>query len=37
MIAWDNTGVLHRVEPYPMDSGRVMHRVTLEGEEPIAA
>jgi alpha-ketoglutarate-dependent taurine dioxygenase len=37
MIAWDNTGVLHRVEPYPMDSGRVMHRVTLEGEEAIAA
>jgi alpha-ketoglutarate-dependent taurine dioxygenase len=37
MIAWDNTGVLHRVEPYPADSGRVMHRVTLEGEEPIAA
>lgn len=36
MIVWDNCGVLHRVEPYPMDSGRVMHRVTLEGEEAIA-
>lgn len=36
MIVWDNCGVLHRVEPYPIDSGRVMHRVTLEGEEAIA-
>lgn len=36
MIVWDNCGVLHRVEPYPADSGRVMHRVTLDGEESIA-
>jgi alpha-ketoglutarate-dependent taurine dioxygenase len=36
MIVWDNCGVLHRVEPYPADSGRLLHRVTLEGEEPIA-
>lgn len=36
MVVWDNCGVLHRVEPYPADSGRVMHRVTLEGEEAIA-
>jgi alpha-ketoglutarate-dependent taurine dioxygenase len=36
MMVWDNCGVLHRVEPYPADSGRVMHRVTLEGEEAIA-
>lgn len=36
MIVWDNCGVLHRVEPYPFDSGRVMHRVTLDGEEMIA-
>lgn len=36
MIVWDNCGVLHRVTPYPADSGRVMHRVTLEGEEAIA-
>ncbi|MFT3968249.1 MAG: TauD/TfdA family dioxygenase [Sphingobium sp.] len=36
MVIWDNCGVLHRVQPYPADSGRVMHRVTLEGEEPIA-
>lgn len=36
MIIWDNTGVLHRVEPYPLDCGRMMHRTTLMGEEPFA-
>ena len=33
LLIWDNTGVLHRAEPYPLDSGRVMHRTTLLGEE----
>lgn len=33
LLIWDNTGVLHRAEPYPIDSGRVMHRTTLLGEE----
>lgn len=33
MLIWDNTGVLHRAEPYPLDSGRMMHRTTLMGEE----
>jgi len=33
MLVWDNTGVMHRAEPYPLDSGRVMHRCTLLGEE----
>lgn len=36
MLIWDNTGVLHRVEPYPLDSGRMMHRTTLIGEEAFA-
>jgi alpha-ketoglutarate-dependent taurine dioxygenase len=36
LIIWDNTGVIHRVEPYPLDSGRIMHRSTLMGEEPFA-
>lgn len=35
-IAWDNTGTLHRAMEYPLDSGRIMHRTKLEGEEPIA-
>lgn len=33
LVIWDNTGVLHRAEPYPIDSGREMHRTTLMGEE----
>jgi alpha-ketoglutarate-dependent taurine dioxygenase len=36
LVIWDNCGSLHRVEPYPADAGRRMHRVTLVGEEPIA-
>lgn len=36
MIIWDNCGTMHRVEKYPDDSGRMMHRTTLVGEEPIA-
>jgi alpha-ketoglutarate-dependent taurine dioxygenase len=33
LLIWDNTGVIHHVEPYPLDSGRLMHRTTLMGEE----
>ncbi|MEJ6009338.1 TauD/TfdA family dioxygenase [Novosphingobium aquae] len=36
LIIWDNTGVMHRVEAYPADSGRLLSRTTLVGEEPIA-
>ncbi len=36
LVIWDNTGVLHRAEPYPIDSGRVMRRTTLLGEEAFA-
>lgn len=36
MVMWDNTGTLHRALPYPMDSGRLMHRTVLQGEEPFA-
>lgn len=36
LLIWDNTGVLHRAEPYPFDSGRMMHRTTLLGEEAFA-
>lgn len=37
MVMWDNTGTLHRAMPYPLDSGRELHRTKLEGEESIAA
>lgn len=36
LVIWDNTGVMHRVQPYPLDSGRMMHRTTLVGEEALA-
>jgi alpha-ketoglutarate-dependent taurine dioxygenase len=36
LLIWDNTGVLHRVEPYSIESGRMMHRTTLIGEEAFA-
>lgn len=35
MLIWDNTGVMHRVERYPADSGRLLSRCTLVGEEPV--
>jgi alpha-ketoglutarate-dependent taurine dioxygenase len=36
LVIWDNTGTMHRVVPYSADSGRLMHRTTLVGEEPLA-
>jgi alpha-ketoglutarate-dependent taurine dioxygenase len=36
MLIWDNTGTMHRAMPYALDSGRLMHRTTIEGEEPFA-
>lgn len=35
LLIWDNTGVMHRVEPYAEDSGRMMRRTTLLGIEAI--
>ena len=37
LVIWDNTGTMHRATPYALDSGRMMHRTKLEGEEPFAA
>jgi alpha-ketoglutarate-dependent taurine dioxygenase len=37
LLMWDNTGTMHRVRPYDADSGRELHRFTLNGEEPILA
>lgn len=33
-VLWDNTGTLHRATPYDPESGRLMHRTKLAGEEP---
>jgi alpha-ketoglutarate-dependent taurine dioxygenase len=35
LLIWNNTGTMHRVLPYPTDSGRLMHRTILAGEEPL--
>lgn len=35
LAVWDNTGTLHRALPYAPDSGRLMHRSMVAGEEPI--
>jgi alpha-ketoglutarate-dependent taurine dioxygenase len=33
LVIWDNTGTMHRALAYALDSGRMMHRTKLEGEE----
>jgi alpha-ketoglutarate-dependent taurine dioxygenase len=35
LVIWDNTGTMHRAMPYALDSGRMMHRTALLGEEPL--
>jgi alpha-ketoglutarate-dependent taurine dioxygenase len=35
LIVWDNTGTIHRALPYPADSGRLMRRTAIRGEEPV--
>ena len=35
LIIWDNTGTLHRVQPYAIDSGRLMRRTAIQGEEQL--
>jgi alpha-ketoglutarate-dependent taurine dioxygenase len=37
LLMWDNTGTMHRVLDYDRECGRRLHRVTLLGEEPVAA
>lgn len=33
LVAWDNTGLLHRALPFERTSRRLLHRTTLVGEE----
>jgi alpha-ketoglutarate-dependent taurine dioxygenase len=35
LVVWDNTGMLHRAQPYGERSSRLMHRTSLAGEEAI--
>lgn len=36
LVIWDNTGTMHRALPYALDSGRMMHRTQIAGDEPFA-
>lgn len=35
LLIWDNTGTMHRVDPYPLEEGRLMHRTTIEAVEEL--
>jgi hypothetical protein len=35
LAIWDNTGTMHRATPYRPNSGRLLTRTKLEGEEPL--
>jgi alpha-ketoglutarate-dependent taurine dioxygenase len=35
VVVWDNTGVMHRVRPFDLATGRLMHRFTIEGTETL--
>jgi alpha-ketoglutarate-dependent taurine dioxygenase len=37
LVLWNNTGTMHRVRPFDPDSGRLLERFTIEGDEPIRA
>lgn len=34
IVMWDNTGTMHRVRPYDLGAGRLLHRTTVLGDEP---
>jgi alpha-ketoglutarate-dependent taurine dioxygenase len=36
LVMWDNTGTMHRATPYDPNSGRLLQRTKLAGEEPFA-
>jgi alpha-ketoglutarate-dependent taurine dioxygenase len=36
LVLWDNTGILHRADPYGPESGRLMHRTTVDQNNAVA-
>ena len=34
LVMCDNTGTMHRVRPYDLGAGRLLHRTTIHGDEP---
>jgi len=37
LIIWNNTGTMHRARPFDPSCGRLLHRFTIAGDEPIRA
>ncbi len=35
LLIWDNSGTMHRVDPYPIEDGRMLHRTTIEAKEEL--
>ena len=35
LLIWDNTGTMHQVTHYDIDSGRLLSRTTLDAEEAL--
>ncbi|MDE2403937.1 MAG: TauD/TfdA family dioxygenase [Sphingomonadales bacterium] len=35
LLVWNNTGTMHRARPFDPRCGRLLHRFTIEGDEPI--
>lgn len=35
LLIWDNSGTMHRVDEYPLEDGRLMHRTTIEAREEL--
>lgn len=35
LLIWDNSGTMHRVDEYPVEDGRMLHRTTIEAKEEL--
>lgn len=35
LLIWDNSGTMHRVDEYPLEEGRMLHRTTIEAVEEL--
>lgn len=35
LLIWDNSGTMHRVDAYPVEDGRLLHRTTIDAREEL--
>ncbi len=35
LLIWDNSGTMHRVDEYPVEDGRMLHRTTIDAREEL--